>query len=74
MAQQLVDQGLQFLDLCRQFGHLGVALPGCRDDFANHALQHGGVFWQGVEVDLHAGMMNDTAASLPALFLAATIR
>jgi hypothetical protein len=33
-------------------------------------LQRSGVFWQGGQVDLHGGMMNNAAASLPELFSA----
>jgi hypothetical protein len=58
---------LTLVILYRQLGHLRVALHGRRDDIANHALQLSGVFRQGGQIDLHGGMMNAAAASLPAL-------
>ena len=70
MTQQLLDQSAQLVVLYRQLAHLCVALHGRRDDIANHALQRSGVFWQGGQIDLHGGMMNNAAASLPELFSA----
>jgi hypothetical protein len=68
MTQQLVDQGLQFLDLRCQLSQLHITLQGCRHGIANHALQRNGIFRQGSEIELHSGMLNNGAASLPELF------
>ena len=68
MTQQFLDQRAQPVVLYRQLCHLRVALHGRRDGIADHALQRGGVFRQDGQVDLHGGMMNDAAASLPELF------
>ena len=54
---QLVVLGMQFRMLLRRRG----------DDLAQHLLQDGGVVRQGVEIDLHATIMNNAPASVPAL-------
>ncbi|MGH7745936.1 MAG: hypothetical protein ACREQ5_14335, partial [Candidatus Dormibacteria bacterium] len=63
-AHQTLDQQPEFVVLGMQFRML---LRRCRDDLAQHPLQGGGVVRQGVEIDLHAMIMNNAPASLPAL-------
>jgi hypothetical protein len=54
---QLVVLGMPFRMLLRRRG----------DDLAQHLLQDGGVVRQGVEINLHAMIMNNAPASVPAL-------
>ena len=64
VAQQALDQQPQLVVLGMQFRML---LRRRGDHIAQHLLQDGGVVRQGVEVDLHAAMMNNAPASAPAL-------
>jgi hypothetical protein len=64
MAHQTLDQQPEFVVLGMQFR---MMLCRCGDDLAQHLLQDGGVVRQGVEIDLHAMIMNNAPASLPAL-------
>lgn len=66
MAQQALDQHTQLVVLRRQFADLRIAPHRRRHRLAHHALQHGGLFGQRGQVDLHDGIMNDAAASPPA--------
>jgi hypothetical protein len=43
-----------------------MLLRRCGDDLAQHLPQDGGVIRQGVKIDLHAMIMNNAPASLPA--------
>jgi hypothetical protein len=64
VAQQALDQQSQLVVLGVQFRML---LRRRGDDLAQHLLQDGGVVRQGVEIDLHAMIMNNAPASGPAL-------
>jgi hypothetical protein len=63
VAQQTLDQQSQLVVLGMQFRML---LRRCGDDLAQHLPQDGGVVRQGVKIDLHAMIMNNAPASLPA--------
>jgi hypothetical protein len=71
IAQKPLDQQAQLVVLSLAFLHRTLQrhllLGGRGDQVPQHLLKDRGVVRQGGEVDLHTGMMNAAAASLPLL-------